>query len=206
MQRRRELMAMQTGGLPGAYRRVEYLESSGTQYIYTDIQAKSGIECSATVMWLSGSDATIFGARKASTDRILLIHQYPSRYWTLGYGSSHTNLAQFNYDTVYNVESKAAVGEQYFKVDGVTVYTGTDLTEYINNFNMALFACTFGNATEFSLKSNARIYGLVANVNGQKAADFIPCVRKSDSKPGMYDTISKTFYTNAGTGEFIVPA
>lgn len=35
--------------------------------------------------------------------------------------------------------------------------------------------------------------------------NFVPCVRKSDSKPGMYDTVSKTFYTNAGTGEFIVP-
>ena len=42
--------------------------------------------------------------------------------------------------------------------------------------------------------------------NGVVVQNLIPCVRKSDSKPGMYDTVSKTFYTNSGTGEFIVPA
>lgn len=34
--------------------------------------------------------------------------------------------------------------------------------------------------------------------------DFVPCYRKSDSEPGMYDLVSKTFYTNQGTGEFLV--
>ena len=34
--------------------------------------------------------------------------------------------------------------------------------------------------------------------------NFIPCYRKSDDKPGMYDTVNDTFYTNAGTGEFVV--
>lgn len=33
---------------------------------------------------------------------------------------------------------------------------------------------------------------------------LVPCYRKSDNKPGMYDLINDVFYTNAGTGEFIV--
>ena len=34
--------------------------------------------------------------------------------------------------------------------------------------------------------------------------DFIPCYRKSDNVAGMYDLVSEQFFTNVGTGEFIV--
>ena len=31
----------------------------------------------------------------------------------------------------------------------------------------------------------------------------VPCVRKSDGKPGLYDIVNGVFYTNSGTGEFL---
>lgn len=40
--------------------------------------------------------------------------------------------------------------------------------------------------------------------NNATILDFIPCYRKSDRKPGMYDTVTKQFFTNSGTGEFIL--
>ena len=33
--------------------------------------------------------------------------------------------------------------------------------------------------------------------------NFVPCYRKSDNIIGMYDTITRTFYTNKGTDTFI---
>lgn len=33
--------------------------------------------------------------------------------------------------------------------------------------------------------------------------EFIPALRVSDSKPGLYDTVNSVFYTNAGSGEFL---
>jgi hypothetical protein len=33
---------------------------------------------------------------------------------------------------------------------------------------------------------------------------LIPCYRKADNVAGMYDLFSGEFYTNAGTGEFII--
>ena len=207
MQRRRGLMAMQSE-LPSGYRKVEYLESSGTQYIYTDIPCRSGIECEAEVEWVSGGtyDASIFGGRMAASNRILLIHQYPKQRWTLGYGDSNTNLGEFAYGTKYQVQAKAIIGNQLLNIDGQTIYSNTSASEYINSFNMSLFACTYGNSSTARLFASARVYSLSVKVDGQNAANYIACVRKSDSKPGMYDTVSKTFYTNAGTGEFIVPA
>ena len=34
--------------------------------------------------------------------------------------------------------------------------------------------------------------------------NMIPAIRNSDNKPGMYDTVTGAFYTNAGSGEFSV--
>jgi hypothetical protein len=34
--------------------------------------------------------------------------------------------------------------------------------------------------------------------------DFVPCYRRSDSVAGMYNVVTDTFYTNAGSGTFIV--
>lgn len=49
-------------------------------------------------------------------------------------------------------------------------------------------------------------YAKFFNSNQNIIGNFIPCIRKSDSKPGMYDTITDTFYTNDGTDEFIIPS
>ena len=38
--------------------------------------------------------------------------------------------------------------------------------------------------------------------NGTLTRDFVPVIRKSDNKPGMWDKVTRTFYTNAGSGEF----
>ena len=41
-------------------------------------------------------------------------------------------------------------------------------------------------------------------VGGVIKRSFVPALRNSDNKPGMYDTVTGTFYTNAGSGEFSV--
>ena len=50
----------------------------------------------------------------------------------------------------------------------------------------------------------AKIYFAKFMVFNEIIRHFIPCYRKSDNVAGMYDLVSGEFYTNAGTGEFIV--
>jgi hypothetical protein len=38
--------------------------------------------------------------------------------------------------------------------------------------------------------------------NGTRVQDFVPCYRKADGVIGMYDLVTDTFFTNAGTGTF----
>jgi hypothetical protein len=50
--------------------------------------------------------------------------------------------------------------------------------------------------------------GKISNVKITEGTTIVrnmyPCYRKSDMKPGMYDTVNGVFYINAGSGEFIL--
>ena len=48
------------------------------------------------------------------------------------------------------------------------------------------------------------IYEIHFSLGGEVIRSFYPVYRKSDSKPGMYDIVNGVFYTNQGTGEFLV--
>ena len=63
------------------------------------------------------------------------------------------------------------------------------------------------NSTGSASKTKAqdiRIYKYSVEYDGDLIQNLIPCYRKSDNEPGMYDTVSKTFFTNSGTGTFLV--
>lgn len=44
----------------------------------------------------------------------------------------------------------------------------------------------------------------ILDENGDYVSQLIPCFRKSDNVAGMYDLANNVFYTNVGTGSFIV--
>ena len=48
-----------------------------------------------------------------------------------------------------------------------------------------------------------KIYEFKLYDNDILVRNFIPCYRKIDNVPGMYDVVNGVFYTNAGTDEFI---
>lgn len=49
---------------------------------------------------------------------------------------------------------------------------------------------------------NVRIYSVQISIDDILVRDFIPCYRKSDGEGGLYDKVTKQFYTNKGTGSF----
>ena len=46
------------------------------------------------------------------------------------------------------------------------------------------------------------IKSFIQKRNGEEIVSLVPCYRKSDNVIGAYDTVTDTFYTNAGTGTF----
>lgn len=208
MAARRRLMEMQE--LPSAYRRVEYLESSGTQYIATNYIPTITASFSYKFMFTNyyNGDAMILGFRPYfDTKRRAYIEVYNfsagsgSWYGACGLvGYRNVALPRPNTNTIY----ESTMDSSFATFNGTSVAPNA---EYQDNdgFPIALFAWNNNNRYEF-LHPALRLYAVKFEDNGGTAANFIPCVRKSNSKPGMYDTVSKTFYTNAGTGEFIIPS
>ena len=214
-------MAAGMGVLPGAYQRVEYLESTGTQYIDTGAPVSYG--CVITIA---------FNTYKLNTSDNNI--QYGWRY-SGGYNGPSQLYLNANGDfgnkvVVIGVSAFGTGSNDWFSIDADNTVVldslfstiqvnGQDVTsgKYYNfdrgaafdangssRYNPFLFALNnIGTPSAFS--KYTRIYKYTVEQNGKRVVNFIPCIRKSDSKPGMYDTVSKTFYTNAGTGEFVIP-
>ncbi len=53
-------------------------------------------------------------------------------------------------------------------------------------------------------KSYNRLYETEVYENDVLIANYIPCYRKADNVTGVYDLIGGNFYTNNGTGDFII--
>lgn len=193
IERKKKIMMMQGQGLlPTEYRKIEYLKSTGTQWIVTDIRTSTSVETKYEIIigyWeqqntrqLMGADFGAFFGVNSNT--------------TYEYGANTTaDGSTDGYDNI-SFEQEIANGKQVLTVNGITFKR--------NYRNWKSYPITIFSLNG-SYNSNCRIKKFTVKQGGETVGDFIPCVRKSDSKPGMYDTVSQTFYTNAGTGEFIVP-
>lgn len=205
--RRRALMMVQKKSrLPSEYQEVEYLESTGTQYIdtgyipnyYTTITGKF-LHTENVV------DTPLFGVRGPNTVNSYLFWAHPIEYRPFP-----RNKVIFNdYTHDFTVGYPVNTIEEFYYSNSVmrcnnetfnyTARRGTP------NLPLILFGLS-NNGSVDSRKFVGKIFEFVISEDGQLIRNFIPCYRKSDNKPGMYDLVSKTLFTNQGTNEFIVGA
>ena len=71
-------------------------------------------------------------------------------------------------------------------------------------YNAYLYAANVSGAVTLPVQ-NLKLYSVIFTDGSLMVRDFVPVIRKSDNKPGMYDRVTKQFFTNAGTGEFTIP-
>lgn len=196
MSRRQMLMMLSTepGGLPAEYLQVEYLESTGTQYIDTGLlyQASDVIDVDVAVMD-GNSDHCVFGAYS------------PGAYTELNIQKS-SDVYYFRYDLAFS--SAITIGTKHHVRKSGATWSLDGTTEsqkgknYSTNHSLYLFGRYYNGANKLS---NVRIYSYKHSRNNAELMNLVPCIRISDSEPGMYDLVGRQFYTNAGTGEFVIP-
>ena len=202
MQRRRELLMMQSE-LPSVYRQVEYLEGIGAQYI--DTQMPISIVSSLSTDWEMKFAITSFQRTQIIAGTYYDLKQIPilNNRIRMDWAASTNN----NYFTEIMTENTVY---ELTQNNGNLLFCGESKAIYATstrNVPFGLFAKLQDDSSpEKTTIASMRLYSFTAKANGTFIMKMIPCVRKSDNKPGMYDTVSKTFFTNAGTGEFVVPA
>lgn len=172
------------------YQRVEYIKSTGTQYIDTNLlyAVNDRIEVDVAPVVIT-QDRVVFGSYISSA------------YVELGILASKFRCDISNTaitPIVENVRYKVIKDGATWTVDGNTITTAGSNKD--TPYPIYLFGrCFNGTAQKMS---NIKIYSYKHIRSNVTIAYFIPCYRKSDNVVGMYDLITNTFLTNSGTGTF----
>ncbi len=185
------------------YERVEYLKSTGTQYIDTGIKLNQNSRVKIKYQYSSGSStARVFGDAHDSSKGWIL---------TTARGSINTKI-QTLYGNIWTptfTESQNIVPSTdviEFERNGVNQYVNGNL--YYSNSNSTFetnsTAIVFGAYYNSLALSSIKLYELWIWEDGTNVSrHFIPCYRTSDGMPGLCDKVTKEFYQNEGTGEFL---
>lgn len=175
--------------LPSGYTQVEYLESSGTQYIDTGVPVSNDLTFGYKASPKITNQLSISQLRPSPAARSGLI------VWQAG-GSINiryfSNDLQFTRDTGVRYEINRVFDiifndNNNFYIDGSLVYTKTNDIDTLGVLATGV---------------NDRVYNLWIKIDGVLTFNGIPARRNSDNVLGMYDTVTNTFLTNAGRGTF----
>lgn len=186
---------MSIANLPSGYRQVEYIQSSGTQYVDTGFQPNGNtrVICDFQITKEYDSSRAIFGARTSGTSQVyVLFHIGTNSFRNDYYGNIETiavtnELARMTVDKNKNVTTLDGNTQTYTAVTTSTPY------------NLFLFACNY--TGEVRYLAYVKIYSCQIYDNGTLVRNFVPCINPS-SVVGLYDTVNAKFYDNSGTGVF----
>lgn len=182
--------------LPSEYQEVEYIQSSGTQYIntqyyangnssyvlqYSDFKVKGVVFGAYNGSWATGSGLYINTADSDGGNPFL--HYYANARVRVGFHS----------------EGVIEINKGAFYLDG-TQYLNLDTKTFNINYPTYIFGANWRRQSDHY--ASYRLHYLKIYDNDTLVRDFVPCYRKADFKAGMYDLVNNVFYTNAGTGEF----
>ena len=179
--------------LPSGYTQLEYIESTGTQWIDTGIKITSSdiieTEFKNSVSLQSGA---LYGVYKAGESSVF-----------------YANGTYYAYDknnTVVN--TRISINTQWHTTIHNFVNGTLQLDDTVVNFRPFAFA---NNITSrlFSRYYNSYGYNFIGAIrkhkitrNGVVILDLV-AAQDSSGNVGMYDMVSRTFFANAGTGEFV---
>ena len=180
---------------------VEYLESTGTQWIDTGkVLSSTGFAYDADILFKRTDNCQVFGGRTVANNSVsdslsLFIVGGMWRFDNFGHSTSGPAV---DTDTRYSVSL----------VDGKTTVNGVEVetpfpTGHSSGTTVYIFA---GHRPQASggveFQSSIRLYSLKFYQDGVLAADYRP-VRVGDVGY-LYDHVSGQLYRNAGTGAFII--
>ena len=179
------------GRLPSGYTEVEYLQSTGTQYINMGISVPHA------------SEKTIveFAPMDVGNDNAICGHAAPTWSWATNVSMVLNSNILVGNTTVpsvsLNVFCKFEYTKTYAKINDGTAVSLQNLS-YTDGYNNTLFYAS----TKYG-KHKVKSYKLY---NGSTLVrDLVPCTNAS-GVAGMYDLVNSKFYTNAGSGAFTVGA
>lgn len=181
--------------LPSGCKRVEYIESTGSQYIDTGVIGRNGLSIEGAFMANSLENAKIMGCY--SPGRF-----YPLAFndgvLALGYDSSWYNSTKtIQAGIKYNFAVSITANRQTVSIDGETCISGANTGNITTNVNMYL--CAFNDSDLYpDGYFKGRIYPTKFKLNGTLVRDYIPCI-DANGDANLWDDVNETLAEKVGT-------
>ena len=174
--------------LPNTYYKLDYIQSSGTQYINTNVNLTSSINLKIEFAFTdtSGNQA-ILGATRDN-----------KQSWV---GHNGTNfVVRWGEGTTYYPKPVDTNWHTFEAKDGILYFDDVEIGVYGSAFSgtpLHLFRQDYTSSSiYYYAKAKVRTFEI------ENTRNYLPAMRKSDSVVGLYDDVNGTFYTNAGSGTF----
>lgn len=188
------------------YQQLEYLQSTGTQYIDTGyITTSSRVGYWLDMAW-TGSTISNFesfmGFITSGSNPRIGLH---NRNSLLMFGANTTA-----YSTVAPVQNERYIyfgdfesGKQRLYKNGVQIATHSQtFLHSTNSVSTYIFARNIGSSTSSKNCAKMKLYEAKLYENNELKRHYLPARKKSDNTLGLYEVITKQFLTNSGTGTF----
>ena len=193
--------------VPGGFTELEYIESTGTQWINTEYVYTDNTTAHIII-------DTVF--TNGSSDGWRSHGLSGSRY-----GGPNVGIAQGQFVAATNNDFKTGVSatlntRYLFELDMINrIFLVTDVAtntilvnrnDFPNGYRNAerpvfvLFGFYEGSGVR---KNSSKVYSAKLYDNNILMRNFIPAKRNSDGVLGMYDSITGQFFTNSGMGDFV---
>lgn len=192
-------LAEEPVALPSGYTQLEYLQSTGTQYIDTGFKPNQDtrVVCK-TVCQVSSAANWVYGARTSNSS-----NQYTFLGASAGTYASGFATAAVYFPSSLNTTNPIVVDKNktVTTINGGNAATNTAAT-FTAPVNLALFAVNTNGTISYG---KVKLYYVQIYDNGTLIRNMVP-VKNSSGTLGMYDTVNGVFYTNAGSGTFTAGA
>ena len=191
--------------LPDDYQRVEYLESTGEQWIDTECIATSdnkfGVSMKVQLTKDRGKDVStlaLTGANESWNNGFSISQdiENPNKNTRASYGNTNNSEVRMNVDEIYNLSNIDGT----FIINNNTYSINKSNTGFVSG-SVLLFGLRRGNTVQKITLSSCKMYEAKVYTNDVIVRNFIPCYRKSDNVKGLYDLIGGGFYENLGDGD-----
>ena len=208
--------------LPDEYQQLEFIESTGEQYINTKVAVSYGLDFEFVAECTSekNRDGAYFGSRDSVNEggslktglnangvvgwlntleqdgnTQVLVFRY-------GVGPEHDiNPFIFNTGKVYFKSNNFGENVNYVS-NGKKMSYQMKIETVTHTSEIILMGVGMGNGKVDDRTFIGKTYYFKIYRDGTLIRDFVPCYRKSDEEVGLYDVVNGNFYGNDGKGKF----
>lgn len=199
-----------TGRIPNEYQEVEWIGTDGNSYFVSNFTINALDRFTLYYRYSSPSGHNyMFGASNklnSESEAPRFLHRRLTFIYNAAVGDTRFSTEAVTHDGSFHTMEGRFVhnGAAWLYKDGVQV--GSTMFYNYKIFDMLGVFCNnyYQKPAENKAVSGSKIAELrfADDTTGNDVFNPVPCYRRADGVIGMYDTVSKTFFTNQGTGSF----